>query len=535
MLLVFQFPIADIRAFVDDIALDRLPAPKWDAKYGDRQFLRGFGALRERTRRLTDSQADLLRFWNDQNTYACADNAIRFVNLNVINTTVLNKRRLNLRLVFRRLYFDGIAIGRFEIGFFINTRWQNAQESCIELDALYLSDLEEICLEVLRLSVEQYKIDYCNTFPQRLKRKSVIQPLIFAPGTATNYYLASTMPFARKDGQPINIKTYRPFVQAGRPILISLLNSSETADFINGLPKQRKLEQKSWLYQDISYNKARNERIGLFIITQHDDSLNDKDLRFIRRCLAILHTEYQGLKMVISLMQQNSVSIRRGSPCLAAFQRFTRQSVRHIRQLLNEISRKTPFAKTYLTDCGICDGFDCLLGELEGFNMADDSEVSSQFLQEALQKQNRINLEALFKETKQLIKQTPLIVNNGVLTMNPTINILGNNYGNVAHNMEHCTNTINIIPDTNLKNELERLQSIVSDILTAPDCSQEVAECISGSLKYFIDEATAPKPNSSILKSFGSLLVDTAQGTGAFLTSLSQCITSIYSVLRMII
>ena len=119
--------------------------------------------------------------------------------------------------------------------------------------------------------------------------------------------------------------------------------------------------------------------------------------------------------------------------------------------------------------------------------------------------------------------------------MNPTINILGNNYGNVAHNMEHCTNTINIIPDTNLKNELERLQSIVSDILTAPDCSQEVAECISGSLKYFIDEATAPKPNSSILKSFGSLLVDTAQGTGAFLTSLSQCITSIYSVLRMII
>ena len=104
MLIVFQLPLADLRAFrPDGVRRDR---PHWPTPDSGVEFIRFFGPLRERG---TDKSTPLV--WADEQFYVDAAKALRF--------EPFKDRRQGWKCAFRRVLSDGVAVARFEVGFHV--------------------------------------------------------------------------------------------------------------------------------------------------------------------------------------------------------------------------------------------------------------------------------------------------------------------------------------------------------------------------------------------------------------------------------
>jgi hypothetical protein len=107
MLLTVQFPIIDSRCFLDDTG--KLETPNWTYPVPEFDFIRGFGIIRNRKLRGIEG-------WIGENEICEANRVIRFkgdISLYIKNS----KKRTHIYCAFRRLYFDGMATGKYELGF----------------------------------------------------------------------------------------------------------------------------------------------------------------------------------------------------------------------------------------------------------------------------------------------------------------------------------------------------------------------------------------------------------------------------------
>jgi hypothetical protein len=108
MLITFQFPLADTRAFLGS-ETNELNIPNWLAPLPDRDFVRHFGLLRRRPR-------GGLTGWIGESIICEADRAIRFKYMRPYKDSK-SDLVVPLKVAFRRFYFDGYAVGKFEVGF----------------------------------------------------------------------------------------------------------------------------------------------------------------------------------------------------------------------------------------------------------------------------------------------------------------------------------------------------------------------------------------------------------------------------------
>jgi hypothetical protein len=108
-----QFPFTDLRCFLPTEA-PRVMAPSWPAPIAGEEFVRSFGAVRQRRR-------GGLSGWIAEAEYCGANRAVRFSSDVFRNPgrdipIPTSAAETALSLVFRRLFFDGFVMGKIEIG-----------------------------------------------------------------------------------------------------------------------------------------------------------------------------------------------------------------------------------------------------------------------------------------------------------------------------------------------------------------------------------------------------------------------------------
>ena len=103
MLLSIQFPIADARRFLDKP--ERLGTPIWPHPSPDSEFIRFFGAIRNRP-------LGGLAGWIGEDPICKANRALLLSK----NPSLIEGHK-PAHVAFRRFYFDGWAVGKYEIGF----------------------------------------------------------------------------------------------------------------------------------------------------------------------------------------------------------------------------------------------------------------------------------------------------------------------------------------------------------------------------------------------------------------------------------
>ncbi len=105
MLIVLQFPLADVRSFVTD-DVKRLKKPVWSDLQPGRDFVRSFGLIRARRR-------GGLTGWVSEENLCIAERALRILRT---EESAAFFQRPGWRLVFRTLYVDDYASVKYELG-----------------------------------------------------------------------------------------------------------------------------------------------------------------------------------------------------------------------------------------------------------------------------------------------------------------------------------------------------------------------------------------------------------------------------------
>lgn len=128
MLVVVQVPIIDLRGFTADAS--RLAVPGWPAPEADKDFLRAFGAVRRRP-------SGGLNGWLGEAAICDVGRGVKFAGP-LQRTLVTPSGPWTLRVAYRRFFSDGLATGKFEIGFDVRPIRQRDRDLSLEevVDAL---------------------------------------------------------------------------------------------------------------------------------------------------------------------------------------------------------------------------------------------------------------------------------------------------------------------------------------------------------------------------------------------------------------
>lgn len=109
MLIILQFPLSDVRGFVE-LPPPRIEHPDWEDPIANREFVRSFGVVRQRRR-------GGLTGWVGENDICVAARALRVPKTSASQALF---RQPGWRIVSRTLYVDKYAASKFEIGFMRN-------------------------------------------------------------------------------------------------------------------------------------------------------------------------------------------------------------------------------------------------------------------------------------------------------------------------------------------------------------------------------------------------------------------------------
>ena len=298
MLLSIQFPFADSRRFIDDTG--QLRVPNWPTPSANIEFVRYFGGIRTR-------KSGGLRGWVGENEICEADRAIRFVNAPPRRTSPLGYEA-GFRCAFRRFYFDGEAVGKFEIGFHVETNADLTSEQTIDLFDYFLRLPVEVRDPVGE--VHHGELAQAGRYLARL------------------YRLASTVATHRDRPSP------DWWVRAGQPLF---LVQSKTFENLKIPYPTRPVALTKDLGHSLDFCLApyaggdiRTWMLGL------DDAGDKERARTLRLYLLRLHAEHESLRLVLSNLKSMKLSVAPRSPASDELQRFFDRSTTHIGKLENK-------------------------------------------------------------------------------------------------------------------------------------------------------------------------------------------------------
>ncbi len=301
MLVVAQFPIADLRPFLPEPARRSRPK-KWPPHSGiPPQFVHAFGPALERQR-----GADWA--WLDERVYCRADRALRFPRLPVES----GGWKENLRCAFRRLLCDGQAVARVEVGLswipedersLLWRYWdKSVKENMDPTDRLEGAQADINPLEVVRHVVSIPTL--VRAAAPGEAPKAVARPLI-RQGRALSelYWRATTI---KK-----NADFFDGAVLHGAPVMLIECRSH----WISKLPGNFvRVNPASAAHVNLAFGRINTEwgPLGVWVLGYEKAYLTES--RSLRLCLLRLHAEQEVLDAVLGQLADGKLDYRASEP-----------------------------------------------------------------------------------------------------------------------------------------------------------------------------------------------------------------------------
>jgi len=306
MLLSVQFPFADSRAFLNG-GVKVLGRPTWPSVSPDSDFVRSFGSIR--SRRLGG-----LSGWVGESALCEAGRALRFSKITNFKDPQAGLN-IPLSLSFRRFFFDGLAVGKFEVGITISSRFTgNLVEKQTSRFINYCLDLPVI---IPALSSKAVTPEFAG--------KSVATVLGGAGKPLARFYSGSSI----NHPPPAALADW--WVRAGTPLLFLVHKSSERIH----IPYFGKLIPRTWSLEcDLSYFKVPygDRSLGLWVIGLHPHA-SYKDIRSLKLCLLRLHAEHESMRLILQNIATNKIEITPRTSGSNTLQRYFNEATRRISRL----------------------------------------------------------------------------------------------------------------------------------------------------------------------------------------------------------
>jgi hypothetical protein len=293
MLIVMQFPIADMRQFVPD-EKSQLLIDRFLTLDPGQNFLRGCGPIRIRRRGGVAN-------WAGEDQFALATRGIRFPDsLGCRTGDSATWRAPGWHVAFRRVLSDGLLNSRFEIGLVPTA-----------VDWVRAHSIEDLLAAALSIPVET------SGSPDRQT------PLGRAAGVLRNRYVASTT-----KGPPPSAA----LVRAGYPLVLMEAQRDERMIQARGRPVYNLPAEDVDLWH-WRYDTAQQEcRVWLL---QPGKAADPAAVRSLRIHLLRLHIEMEGLRAVLNTLPMDELPVVAESPAGQRLQKYLAKQI----ELLSRTAR----------------------------------------------------------------------------------------------------------------------------------------------------------------------------------------------------
>jgi len=289
MLVVVQFPIADLRQFVENTR--RLHTPAWPAPRAGIEFTRAVGQAMLRPKGGLDN-------WIAEGSFCTARRAMRLDDFQ--GKMESGVWRWTAGCSFRRLYADGRALVKFEIGYSMSLIRRPAQSAAMA----WLRELAKAVLATqIRIPVRATSGNRGGLDPSSLAKAGKTLASMLARVTQPHDYAQDT----------------RSLVVAGLPLVYVEHEAFEAPEAAGKVPK--------FFSRYFSEGELRGIRVIALNTTEQSSRLS----RCMRIMLLRLHAEEQALMATLDAVVTHKVNPTQGSPQWYTLREFLRDSSRFLK------------------------------------------------------------------------------------------------------------------------------------------------------------------------------------------------------------
>lgn len=500
LLIVFQFPFADIRRFIGGDHY-RLAIPAFPFGQPGRDFIRSTGQIKSRRRGTP-------RVWPEDGTYCDAKSAIRLLGISgqghgqqhsLPDTWWLD----SVRCAFRRYYFDGCCNARIEVGLASTFElfpwsdqfwWTNATTRRVSA-ARFVQTLLDIPVRVPHI------VERTTTDGKSDKRRQDVQTRLADAGRPLGKHLLA----ATTSILPQAIATQDWWISPGRPLILVEYDASLKPDLPPGRPVRQLEDDGIFLHHSRVEHGATS--VGAWFVGLDQDRDRAK-LRELRLHLLRLHAELQSMMGVLRAARAGKLPTEPGTEAFDELQRF----LNHALRLLQSRSRHA-LPQSALLDAAL-DAVDAMPEAETALLMHELSGARRQ----VLAKVEAYNELTRNRQTISVFTGGGPMIHEGDLTKHYSIDV-GGDFTGVIGEQNTVQDSLNRVeqavgPDE-LKDALKELTFAAAALYqNAPDELRDSVESVPRDVATFRDEALAQEPRRAILEAVGEGLRKTAEVVG---------------------
>lgn len=503
MFIVVQFPIADMRDFIDYDTF-KLNAPSLPFISPFRQeFIRCFGPLKNRYNQ------DGVEYC--ETVYSRANRALRLPEL---GTYKLGRKHDGFipTCVFRR-FFANNETCKIEIGF-----------KNIEKYKFYESPLDD--MEFLNLLIELMEIpalipsDNHNSASYKLKDTGEKLSSLYLHAT-TKYPL------------PQDKQLEKSWIQAGNPMILVEYDINEIVKLPKTMINIASLEEFGIrLSHTIIYSKNNNSKIRVWLIGKKCNS-NKDTVRKLRINLLRLNAEQECLKQVLNFIQRKKIVVIPFSDATDRLQDYINTAIRNI-------SKKERYGIPNNEIIEVSNSYENIINQNERiFLLAQLEKIRNNIYKklESYIAPNQISAPKVIVTEKDGVNNIFIegIIQEGGITVTNTNVTIGNNNnfsGNtvIASILKDCNNTIdNMKPENkneeSLKQNLTELKILIEKLCI--ELPEDQSEQVAKDMDNLSKEVISKKPRKDYFELFEKRIIETAKYCSSLVNPITQAIKDV--------
>ncbi|MDP3182569.1 MAG: hypothetical protein Q8M54_07085 [Desulfobaccales bacterium] len=311
MLFLIQFPLADSRKFLKNSY--QLKVPFWPLPTPDVEFVRHFGIVRIR-------KGGGVEGWVGENEICEADCALKFSKrLKFLEPSF--DFTLNLYCPFRRFYFDGLAVGKYEVGF-----------ATTKYDWYDFNILSKIITNLL---------NHLFSLPVRIKSPLGPQKtceLIQAGKYLSQLYLESSTVTPKTN----LFKCNDWWVRSGPPLFLIKVDPDEIFEIpykLKVLLYKKEYDFSQGLFLGHCLVPYRGKNIQTFVLHVGSD-ININDARSLRLYLTRLYAEHECLRLILRNILEEKIIIAPFTEESSKLQHYFNVATKRIARIENKSEKK---------------------------------------------------------------------------------------------------------------------------------------------------------------------------------------------------
>lgn len=291
MIVFLQFPLVDIRCFIDKGNVNRLGRPNWPTPSPLDEFVRAFGQVKPRGR-------GGLRGWVGENEICDASRAIRLPSKLPSFIDEETDREINVKCSSRHFYYDGRTVGKIELVFItIPTEISFSSNSLFKLINHILSIPATIVMP-----------EYTNILKiqqEKREKKSVTKQIFFI-----GKYLAKLYLFSSSSVSSYKVISDKDWIIPGPP---DIFIECGVADRVR-MPANSKIalsedQNKFGIELNHWWHKSGNKHIRVWRLKYtSNDKRNLQAGRTLRLYIQRLHTECECLRIILRCIKTGEIS-----------------------------------------------------------------------------------------------------------------------------------------------------------------------------------------------------------------------------------